>query len=449
MRKATRQQQGATVVVGLGATGLACLRFLHARGCRLAAMDSRADPPALPAVKALASDLPLSLGALDPSMLVDAGQVIVSPGVAANDPALEAARSAGVPVFGEIELFARNVNAPVVAITGSNGKSTVTTLLGEMAARAGSDAAVGGNLGTPALDLLRSPAPDAYILELSSFQLETTSSLRPLAAAVLNISADHMDRHGNVDAYAAIKSRIYNGDGRMVLNADDPRVAAMARPGRRQTWFSTGLPAAAGDYGLAHEAGRTWLMRGDTRLLAADAMRIRGLHNLANALAALALAEAMRLASDACLDALRDFPGLPHRTCRVRERRGVHWYNDSKATNVAAAQAAINGLEGPLVLILGGDGKGADFTPLRDAMREKVRAAVVIGRDADRIRAVLDGVVRTESAADMDGAVKSAAGLAQAGDSVLLSPACASLDMYSGYEERGRIFEDAVRGLSA
>jgi len=487
MRKADKHK--LTVVVGLGATGLACLRFLRGRHVPAAATDSRVNPPALAAVRALDATMPLALGGLDSALLCAAGEIVVSPGVPANDPALERARAAGVPVIGEIELFARNVNAPVVAITGSNGKSTVTTLVGLMGQSAGCDLAVGGNLGTPALDLLREPAPRAYVLELSSFQLETTTSLRPLAAVVLNISADHMDRHGTVEAYAAIKARCYAGDGLMLLNADDALVMAMAtpaemtsdagqtgnqtaNPGRRRVRFSAMPPANDADYGLlqvkppadrnadeeAHggndDLGETWLMQGRTRLLPASELRLRGRHNLTNALAALALADALGLPLESCLQALREFPGLAHRTQWVASHGGVHWYNDSKATNVGAAAAAIQGMPGPLLLILGGDGKGADFRPLRDALVDavnpgRIRGVFLIGRDANLIEAALAGSVPVHHAADMDDAVHQAAALARSGDTVLLSPACASFDMYSGYEERGRVFQAAVARCTA
>lgn len=449
MQMQSTDNGGKTVVVGLGATGLACLRFLHGQGRALAAMDSRADPPGLTAARELDAGMPIVLGGFERELLCSATEVVVSPGVPADDPALEDARAAGVPVIGEIELFARNANGPVIGITGSNGKSTVTTLLGCMAQEAGLDVAVGGNLGTPAVALLREPVPDAYILELSSFQLETTFSLRPTAAVVLNISADHMDRHHSVAHYAHLKAGIYAGDGLMVLNADDPQVMAMARDGRRRILFSTTRPANAADYGLDQHGNDTWLVQGETRLVSASSLRIRGQHNLANALAALALADAMALPRASSIAALKTFPGLPHRTQWVGSVRGVHWYNDSKATNVGAAMAAISGMPGLLVLILGGDGKGADFTPLRAAMSERVRAVVLIGRDAPVIEQALDGAVTTVHATDMDQAVLRAAELAHQEDNVLLSPACASFDMFSGYEERGRVFEAAVGRLAS
>lgn len=438
-----------TVVVGLGATGLACVRFLRNKGRRVAVTDSRPRPPGMDEARVLDPDMPMALGGFDSTLLHGADEIVLSPGVPPDAPELREARSAGIPVFGEIELFARHCNGPVVGITGSNGKSTVTTLLGRMASAAGRDVAVGGNLGTPALNLLREPAPDAYVLELSSFQLETTRSLRTVAAVVLNISADHMDRHASVEQYAAIKSRVYDGHGLMVLNADDPRVMEMARPGRQQVLFSRGEPTGPADYGLRTHAGETWLVRGDTRLVAASRLRLRGAHNLVNALAALALADALQLPRSESIAALEAFTGLPHRTEWVATVGGVDWYNDSKATNVGASAAAIQGMPGPLVLILGGDGKGADFTPLRDVMDDSIRAVVLIGRDGPLVEAALRGAVTMVTATDMDDAVVRAAALAQPGDSVLLSPACASFDMFSNYEERGRMFATAVGGLAS
>lgn len=438
----------STVVVGLGATGLSCLRFMHGRGTELWATDSREQPPGRQEAASLV-DRPLALGELDPGLILAADQVIVSPGIAADLPVLQQARAAGREVFGDIELFARHANAPVVAITGSNGKSTVTTMLASMTRQAGFDAAVGGNLGTPALDLLREPAPGAYLLELSSFQLETTDSLRPLAAVVLNVSADHMDRHHDVEQYAAIKSRVYQGEGVMLVNADDPRVLAMARDDRQVIRFSVRAPVNDGDYGLQEQGGEIWLMRGSDRLMPASELLVRGRHNLANALAALALADVLGLPLPACRRALQGFAGLPHRGQWLARKRGVDWFNDSKATNVGAAAAAIDGMPGPLVLLLGGDGKGADFAPLADCMEQRIRGVVLLGRDAPRIAAALAGRVRLQQATDLQDAVIRAAALARPGDSVLFSPACASFDMFENYQARGDAFAAAVGSLPA
>lgn len=435
-----------TVVVGLGQTGEACVRFLHRRGIAVAATDSRRRPPGASKVHDLDPAIPLHLGGFDATLLADAAEIVVSPGVSLEEPALRQARLCGVPVISEIELFARQARAPVVAITGSNGKSTVTTLVGEMAGEAGKRAGVGGNLGTPALDLLDDPEPDLYVLELSSFQLETTHSLSPAAAVVLNVSADHMDRHGDVETYAAIKARVYHGDGVMVVNRDDARVAAMARRGRAVRPFGLAAPSQEG-YGILRSGGRDWLARDRDALLPVDSLALQGRHNQLNALAALALAESVGLPSDACLRVLQRFTGLPHRMQWLGDRAGLRWINDSKATNVGAALAAVEGLDGPLVLIAGGQGKGADFTPLVEPLARKARAVVLVGDDAPILARALGDRVPQVRARDMDDAVARACEVAQVGDTVLLSPACASFDQYAGYEARGRAFADAVGRL--
>ncbi len=436
-----------TVVVGLGASGLACVRYLHRKGVPVAVTDSRVEPPGVDEARVLLDTGALHLGGIDVRLLREADEVVLSPGVSPEEPAVAAALDAGVPVIGEVELFARAAHAPVAAITGSNGKSTVTTLLGEMARAAGRDVAVGGNLGTPALDLLRSPEPALYVLELSSFQLETLHSLKPVAATVLNICEDHLDRHHSLDRYAAIKARIFHGGGVMVLNRDDALVRGMALTGRRVRWFGAEEPLGSNDYGLRQQGGDTWLCRGDHRLVAAAELRLQGRHNLMNGLAALALADALGLPLAACLDALRAFAGLPHRMQWVAHRARMDWVNDSKATNVGATLAAVLGLDRPLVLIAGGDGKGADFAPLAQALRGRARAAVLLGKDAPRLEAALKDVVPIEVAPDMARAVERAAALGEPGDLVLLSPACASLDMYANYMARGDAFSDAVGRL--
>jgi len=321
-----------------------------------------------------------------------------------------------------------------------------------MAERAGVRAAVGGNLGTPALDLwLRDErnagaAPELYVLELSSFQLETTDSLNARVATVLNISPDHMDRYASLDDYITAKRRVFRGDGTMVVNADDPAVMAMVEPGRRVVRFTLAEPGA-GEFGLRRDGGETWLAHGPGRWIAAAELKISGDHNLANALAALAMGQVLGLRREGMLAALREFVGLAHRTVLVRKRGGVRWFNDSKGTNVGATIAAVRGLPGRVVLIAGGDGKNQDFTPLRTVLADKARAVVLIGRDAPLIAAALGDSAPLHPAADMDEAVALAARLAQPGDSVLLSPACASFDMFSNYEERAAVFVAAARRL--
>ncbi|MDS4071441.1 MAG: UDP-N-acetylmuramoyl-L-alanine--D-glutamate ligase [Candidatus Competibacter sp.] len=443
---------GITLVVGLGKSGLSAVRALKALGTAVAATDSRADPPGLAALRAEFPDVPCHLGGFDPDAFAGAARLLVSPGVSVKTPTIAAAAARGMPVWGDIELLARLTRVPVAAITGSNGKSTVTTLLGLMAEHAGARAAVGGNLGTPALDLwLRNerntgPVPELYVLELSSFQLETTYSLNARVATVLNISPDHMDRYDTLDDYIAAKRRIFRGDGTMVVNADDPAVMAMVEPGRAVLRFTLGRPNE-GDFGLHREGGETWLVRGRERWIAASKLKISGDHNLANALAALAMGHALGLRREGMLAALGQFAGLAHRTTLVLEHAGVRWFDDSKGTNVGATMAAVRGLPGRLVLIAGGDGKGQDFTPLRAALADKVRAVVLIGRDAPSIATALGDTVPLRSAADMEQAVAMAAELARPGDSVLLSPACASFDMFGGYEERGAVFVAAARRM--
>lgn len=434
------------LVVGLGKTGFACARFLATRGVDVAATDSRAQPPELDRAREELPDLALFLGGFDEGAFAAADAVVVSPGVSVHEPLIVAARERGTPIVGDVDLFAAVAEAPIVAVTGSNGKSTVTTLVGEMARQAGLAAAVGGNLGTPLLELL-DPGVDLYVAELSSFQLETTHDLDAAAAVVLNISEDHMDRYRGLGDYAAAKSRVFSGSGKMVLNADDPRVAALARPGRDIVWF--GLTRRDQGYGLEKATDHDWLLRNGERLIAAEELTLTGRHNLANALAALALGEAVGLPRAAMLAALRYYAGLPHRCQRVGEREGVTWVDDSKATNVGAAVAALEGFDRPVVLIAGGDSKAADLAPLKQPVGEHARAVVLLGKDAPRLERLLAGTVPVHRAQSMEEAVGMAATLALPGDVVLLSPACASLDMFTDYRERGERFAAAVRGLAS
>ena len=434
-----------TLVVGLGKTGLSVARYLSRHQVPVAVVDSRAKPPGLEDLrKELPVDVALFLGSFEEQAFERAERIVVSPGVSIQEPLIAAAAARGVPVIGDIELFAQVARAPVVGITGSNGKSTVTTLLSAMAQRAGMMVRTGGNIGVPALDLITDSEPDLYVLELSSFQLETTCSLRPAASVVLNISADHMDRYPDLGAYAGAKQIIYRNAAVQVVNADDPLASALADTGRRQLRFSRGEPAA-GEFGVRDYQGTQWLARGDARIMPVSAIRLAGYHNVVNVLAALALGDAIGLAEDAMIEAINEFRGLPHRMQLVAEHDGIRWYNDSKGTNVGATLAAIDSAKGAVVLIAGGDAKGADLEPLAAALQAKGRAAVLIGKDAKRLQAVLQGHVPVTLATDMTQAVALAAGLAQPGDSVLLSPACASTDMYRNFEERGEHFVRAMR----
>lgn len=440
-----------SVVVGLGKTGASCLRYLSKRGVDVSATDSRRAPPGLAELGGLAQSLDLRLGGFDLSLLDDASQVLMSPGVSLQEPIARAARARGIEVLGDVELFARHVQAPVIGITGTNGKSTVTSMVARMAATAGRTVLAGGNLGVPALDLLEQPTPDLYVLELSSFQLETTSSLRLQAAVVLNVTADHMDRYASVADYAKAKARIYARAATMVLNADDPLVSAMRAPGgagesARTVTFS--IERRDADFHLLRTGGRVLLARHGAGLMDMADMKISGLHNAANALAALALGDAVGLPIIKMIEALKSFPGLPHRSEWIADVAGVRYIDDSKGTNVGATIAAVEGMPGPLVMIAGGEGKGQDFAPLAEAFRGKVRHAVLIGKDAPALATVLDGVCGTETVASMPEAVQAASRVARSGDTVLLSPACASLDMFRDYGHRGDVFAAAVRALS-
>jgi UDP-N-acetylmuramoylalanine--D-glutamate ligase len=432
------------LVVGLGLTGLSCARWLLAQGERVVVTDSRATPPGLDALRAL-GDVPARLGGFDVAALADADRIVLSPGVSRAEPIVREALARGLDVVGDVELFARVKRAPAVAITGTNGKSTVTTLVAAMANAAGREALAGGNLGEPALDLLAKPVPELYVLELSSYQLESTESLDLVAGAVLNLTPDHMDRYATFEDYGAAKARIFWNAAVAVVNLDDPAVRAMPRAGQRVVGFAT--ERADAYWSLVTRDGRDWLARQGEPLLACDEMKLPGRHNASNALASLAIGAACGLALEPMLATLRTFDGLPHRMRWVADRRGVRWFDDSKGTNVGATLAAVAGLAGPLVVIAGGDGKGQDFGPLGPAFAGKVRRAVLIGRDREQVAAALRGHCETEFAADMPAAVHAAAAAAQPGDLVLLSPACASLDMFRDYAHRGDVFAAAVREL--
>jgi UDP-N-acetylmuramoylalanine--D-glutamate ligase len=437
-----------SVVVGLGKTGASCVRYLIKRGDRVSATDSRRSPPGLAELGELAASVDLRLGGFDQSLLEGASQVLMSPGVSLEEPIARAARARGIEVLGDVELFARAVHAPVIGITGTNGKSTVTTLVARMAAAAGRRVLAGGNLGEPALDLLERPEPDLYVLELSSFQLETTASLVLQAAVVLNVSADHLDRYPSVAAYAGAKGRIFARASTVVLNADDPWVMAMRdtryrSPGARIVTFS--IERTDTDFSLLRTGAHIFLARGGEKLLDIARLKITGMHNAANALAALSLGEAVGLPMPAMLQALES--GWSHRSAWVADVGGVRFIDDSKGTNVGATIAAVAGTAGPLVVIAGGEGKGQDFNPLAAAFRGKVREAVLIGKDGPAIAAALEGVCETRTAASMEAAVAEAQRAARAGDTVLLSPACASFDMFRDYGHRGDVFAAAVLAL--
>ncbi|HEY7771853.1 MAG TPA: UDP-N-acetylmuramoyl-L-alanine--D-glutamate ligase [Marinagarivorans sp.] len=437
-----------TVVIGLGVTGLSAVRHMLAQGVRVIACDSRKNPPNLEAVRREFSELSLQLGPLDAELLCNAQEIVISPGLSRKDPVIQHAISSGVSVIGDIELFARVVNAPVIAITGSNGKSTVTTLVGEMAKAAGIKVAVAGNIGYAALEALADDI-ELYVLELSSFQLESTSSLKPVAATVLNVSADHMDRYASLMEYALTKQRIAFGAKTVVVNKQDPLTEPPIAEGVKRVCFSSNQPDL-NDYGFYDGS----LVKGFKALVAAQDINIVGLHNMANAAAALALAAAAGVSLDACVSALKNFTGLAHRCEHIRAVNGIDFINDSKATNVGATVAALKGLsrgEPTIHIILGGDGKGADFAPLIPALKGTAKTALVLGKDAQSIARAIHAalpelpVLEVES---LPSAVSKAYQLAAAGDCVLLSPACASLDMFKNFEQRGDVFRQAVGGLS-
>ncbi len=455
----TNDWENKTVLVlGLGDTGLSCVRWLARRGAQVRAADTREAPPALGAVRAEFPAVRVELGAFDEALLAGVDAVAKSPGVALREPIVRSAVARGVEVVGDFEIFAREVGAVapgarVLGITGTNGKSTVTALAGAMGRAARLRTVVAGNIGTPVLDALEhyasrahgAPAEsDVFVVELSSYQLETTSSLALDAAAMLNLSQDHLDRYDSMDDYARAKARIFANASIRVVNRDD--AASWAMRGARPLSFGLGIPQSEREWGL--DAARARLRRGDEDLLAIEDLPIEGLHNAANALAAHALMSAIGTPATALERALRDFKGLAHRVELVAERDGVRFYDDSKGTNVGAAVAALAGFRVPVVLIAGGDGKGQDFTPLAPAVAARARAVVLIGRDAPAIAAALQSSgVPIERAASMQEAVQAAFAHAKRGDAVLLSPACASFDMFRNYGHRGEVFAESARNL--
>jgi UDP-N-acetylmuramoylalanine--D-glutamate ligase len=452
------------VVLGLGDTGLSMARWLARRGAGVRVADSRSDPPHAATLARELPQVPLATGAFDAGTLRGADVIAISPGLDRRAPPVADAIKRGVPVVGDVELFAQAlreaasrqppaVSPKIVAITGSNGKSTVTAMTGEILRAAGRRAVVAGNIGTPVLDALGAieagaPAPEVFVLELSSFQLESTASLEPDAAAMLNLCEDHFDRYDGMEAYAAAKARIFAGNGVQVLNRDDRRSLAMRRPGRTHHTFGTGRPRSDTEWGIDAAHGAEALAKGSRLLMAVSDLPLAGLHNAANALAAHALACAAGAPDDILPRALRSFRGLPHRMQQVAEHRGVLFLDDSKGTNVGATVAALSGMRRPVVLIAGGEGKGQDFTPLAPAVKQRARAVVLIGRDADKLaRAIAASGVPIERAEGMDEAVAAAFRASREGDAVLLSPACASFDMFRNYGHRGEAFAAAVRRL--
>jgi UDP-N-acetylmuramoylalanine--D-glutamate ligase len=439
-----KQEAGKDLVLGLGATGLSIARYLEREGRDAIFFDSRKEPPGLEELESTRPDTEVLLG--DVGLPEGIERVIASPGIEDSHDMIIAAREAGLEVVSDIEIFAAHATAPFVAVTGSNGKSTVTTLLYHMCCADGRETLAGGNLGEPALDLLAGDEPDIHVLELSSFQLQRTSNLPAEVAVLLNVTPDHLDWHGSEDEYREAKYRVFREARAAVINRAD--ATAAERTGHLDRVISFGMDAPDdGHYGIRREDDETFLARGDTVLLAADELALIGTHNQANALAALAAGELLDLDMESMLQVLCEFPGLPHRMQFVRRLSGVNYVNDSKATNVAAAIASIESIDGMLILIAGGEGKGGDFSALAEPLENKLRAAVLIGRDAEQIETALETIVPTYFAQDMSDAVEQAAAYAEADDTVLLAPACASFDQFENYMARGDAFRDAVEAL--
>jgi UDP-N-acetylmuramoylalanine--D-glutamate ligase len=449
------------LVLGLGDTGLSMARWLARHGARVSVADTRAKPPHAPTLAAEHPDIACAAGAWRSDLFTEADTIAISPGIDRREAYVAEALARGVPVVGDIEIFARALKdltgeqraakPKVIAITGSNGKSTVTAMTGEIAGAAGRRTVVAGNIGLPVLDALEeieagAAMPDVFVLELSSFQLESTASLEPDAATVLNVTEDHLDRYDGMAGYAAAKARVFEGEGVQILNRQDRWSRGMARPRRSVVTFGLDSPRRTHEWGVTADS---LLAHGAELLMPVAALPVAGLHNAANALAALALGDAIGLPAAPMLEGLRRFRGLPHRLERITDIRGVAFYDDSKGTNVGATVAALNGMTSPVVLIAGGDGKGQDFSPLEAAVAAHARAVVLIGRDAPAIQRVLEGTrVPLLRATSMEEAVDVAYRAAAAGDAVLLSPACASYDMFRSYVHRGEVFAEAVRALA-
>ena len=445
------QRGGLKVVAGLGISGVSAVNFLHEQGYRVAVTDSRDVPPGHDKIP---TEVQTRFGQFDQELLLQAEEIIISPGLDPKLPEIQAAIAKGIPVISEIQILRRATDKPIVAITGSNAKSTVTTLIGLMALQAGVKVAVGGNLGRPALDLTHDD-PDVYILELSSFQLETTSHLNAAVAVVLNVSEDHLDRHGDMFAYHTAKHRIFQGVKKVVYNRDDSLTRPLVPDVTPMQSFGLNAPDL-NQYGILREDdGTIWLARGRERLLKSSEMYIQGTHNVANALACLALGEAIGLPLEKMLETLKIFKGLEHRCEFVKEVQHVRYYNDSKGTNIGATLAALDGLGaaievqgGKVAIILGGQGKGQDFTALRNSLQKYAKVAVLIGEDRPVIEKAIEGTTTLLHAESLQEAVALCQQNTHVHDVVLLSPACASFDMFTGYPERGHRFVEYVNKLN-
>ncbi|MDO8350520.1 MAG: UDP-N-acetylmuramoyl-L-alanine--D-glutamate ligase [Gallionella sp.] len=446
----------SVLVLGLGETGLSMVRWLATQGAKLRVADSRSAPAGLDVVGQFVEKNQIVCGEFSDALFDGIDLIAISPGVPLSDPHVARAVARGIPVVGDIELFTQQLTTPhsplsskLLAITGSNGKTTVTSMVEHMCRAAGRDAVAAGNISPAVLDVVMQRGekqPEVWVLELSSFQLETTASLKADAATMLNVCEDHLDRYDGMDDYTAAKERIFQGCGVGIVNREDARSLNMMRAAREFISFGLNAPQRQMDFGIEREGNDIWLVQGNQRLIRAGELQLAGLHNVANSLAALALCRAIDLPMPVLLDALRSFKGLPHRVERIACLHEVTYYDDSKGTNVGATVAALEGLGCKAVLIAGGVGKEQDFSPLKQSVEQHARAVVLIGRDAPLIEAALQGCgVPLINAVDMNDAVEQAVKLAWPGDAVLLSPACASFDMYRNYAHRAEAFVNAVR----
>ena len=439
-------------VIGLGATGFSCVRYFTRMGRHVTVFDSRPDPPFANRLLKEGIDSVTLFGDFNADEFKSADVLIVSPGVSLKEPAIVEAQCAGIEIIGDIELFSRVSNRPIIGITGSNGKSTVTKLTETLLKAAGATVSMGGNIGPPVLDLLEQPTPDYYLLELSSFQLEATSTLRPLTSAILNISPDHMDRYYDIDAYIEAKIRISALAGTTIINRDDEQLSRLIKSQAIDSPLVTfGLtePCSEKDFGLIKKNHEQYLSCGSDFLIPANDLRMEGIHNVANALAALAIIKTViPVITEEMLDALRQFSGLPHRCEVISNYRGVRWINDSKGTNVGATVAALEGMGRPVVLIIGGQAKNADFNLLARSAQLYARQVVLFGEDSDLISDYLSDAVPVTTVTTLEEATNLAAEWAQPGDAVLFSPACASFDMFDNFEHRGDSFRALVSGIT-
>lgn len=442
----TAFKKNAIAIIGLGKTGLSCAHFLTSQKKTFSVIDNRDNPPELSAFKKKFPHVPLYLGDFNAIDLLGIKQLIISPGISLKEPFIVKAIHQGIEVIGDIELFARHAQTPIIAITGSNAKSTVTTLTGHLLETAGLKVALGGNLGTPALELLTQPSPDYFVLELSSFQLETTFNLKPKVATILNITPDHMDRYQDLSEYIRAKQRIYHQSTYQLVNRQDSRTYPLFPT--QSFSFGSNRPKD-NSFGFLEEKGNTlFLCFGKKKLISSEDLLIKGRHNCLNALASLALCHLLGIPFDAILPGLKTFPGLAHRCEFIAEQRGVRWYNDSKGTNIGATLAALEGLgssiSGQLIWIAGGVGKNADFSLLKTPVKKYVRKTILIGQDAPLIQSTLASVTDIFQAKNLEVAVQVADHLALPGDVILLSPACASYDMFRNFEHRGTVFKNLV-----